>query len=221
VTGSDIPEITLRLRPPLRLSGRVETPGESRVDFSRLRILLRPLEAVSFHPQGGARFDEEGRFEITDLETARYRLRLAGLPPGSYVKSARLADRDVLENGLELSDGSDGEELQLVISDQAAKIEVLVRDLSAGPAAGALVALIPEGRTDRTDLYRMGGRRRDGRYVLYSVTPGRYTLIAASGAPPGAWLDPDFVKRYEDRGVSIRLSEGDRKTVEVDLAEIE
>ncbi|MCP5111538.1 MAG: hypothetical protein GY953_11960, partial [bacterium] len=41
VTGSDIPEITLRLRPPMRLSGRVETLGESRVDFSRLRILLR------------------------------------------------------------------------------------------------------------------------------------------------------------------------------------
>jgi len=35
----------------------------------------------------------------------------------------------------------------------------------------------------------------------------------------GDWQDADFLKPYEDKGVSVHLEEGDRKSVDLTLIE--
>jgi hypothetical protein len=47
-----------------------------------------------------------------------------------------------------------------------------------------------------------------GRVHLEGITPGDYKAFAWEDVEVSAWQDPDFLRIYEDRGKSVRISEG-------------
>ena len=221
VTSVDLKDVTLQLRPPISLTGRVEIEGDQNgVDLSRLRIAVEPLERHTF---GGHQFAAvtEGAFQLEDLLPARYRIRCHGLPPAAFLKSASLGDEDVLEQGLNLETGGERDELDLVVSTKSATVTALVRDSSGNPALRATVFLIRNGNADRWRRRGYGRPQRDGSYLIQGVAPGRYTLFATKGLQPGAWRDPEFVERHQDQGTELELSEDQQKSVEVTLLEFD
>jgi len=78
---------------------------------------------------------------------------------------------------------------------------------STKPVENASVALIP-GASDRRDLYKTAITDAAGRFRLTGIAPGDYTLFAWSDVPNSAWLDPEFIKQYEDRGKPLHIEEG-------------
>jgi len=49
--------------------------------------------------------------------------------------------------------------------------------------------------------------------------PGDYKVFSWDSADDFDWYDPDLVKPYEDKGVAVRIEEGDRKTVQLTVIE--
>jgi hypothetical protein len=47
------------------------------------------------------------------------------------------------------------------------------------------------------------------------VAPGDYGVFAWADVESGAWQDPEFMRLYEGRGVSIRMGEGGRGRIDV------
>jgi hypothetical protein len=47
------------------------------------------------------------------------------------------------------------------------------------------------------------------------IPPGDYIAFSWEEVEEGAWMDPEFVKRYEDRGKKIHVNEGGNPSLTV------
>ena len=67
-------------------------------------------------------------------------------------------------------------------------------------------------REKRHDLYQQALTDRRGQFSLRGLTPGNYTVFVLNGEPSDV-NDPDFFKAHETGGQSVRLNEGEQKTL--------
>jgi hypothetical protein len=76
--------------------------------------------------------------------------------------------------------------------------------------------LIPdESQRGRKDLYRTMLTDDEGRFRFSNLPPGDYKLFAWEFTDELSWLDPDFLRLYEERGTPVRIQEGSSETREV------
>ena len=81
--------------------------------------------------------------------------------------------------------------------------------------AGAQAVLIPERQRDRRDLFRPSTADQNGHFMMRSIAPGDYKLFAWEDLEPGAYYDPDFTRKYEERATPVKISESTRLSLEV------
>ena len=86
-------------------------------------------------------------------------------------------------------------------------------------AGAATVILIPDAtRRSDSENYRIVVADQAGKFLLRSVPPGDYSLIACENVDRNAYMDPDFIQQYEDAGKTVRVQEGDNLSLQVQLA---
>jgi hypothetical protein len=49
---------------------------------------------------------------------------------------------------------------------------------------------------------------RNDRFFFVGLAPGTYRIFAWDNLPTGAEFSPEFVSRYESRGISVTISAG-------------
>jgi carboxypeptidase family protein len=122
---------------------------------------------------------------------------------------------DVL-NRLTLS-GPVTESLEIVLSTAVGEIDGTVVDGDGKPVPGAQVVLIPNRERSRSDLYRTATSDQNGRFTIRPVVPAEYKLFAWEDLEPFAYMDPDFLRKYEERGSLLAVSESAKITVETKI----
>jgi len=140
----------------------------------------------------------------------------------AYVKSARLGGVDILNTGFVFG-GEPDKTLEIVLGVNAGTLTGSVEDERKQPAAGVFVRLIPDTRSARlfrTDMHRTTSTDAEGRFEIKGLPPGDYKVFALEGFEKDAWLDPDFFKPYEDRGLSVHVDEGKTQTLQAPLGAI-
>jgi len=223
VGASDIEGIELVLAPGITLRGRVEIEkgGADLVKLDEMRVLLQPEDQEpQFFGMSDGRVKADGSFELRNLPPGRYTIRIARLPEGSYLESARLGDQEALASGLLLQAG--GGFLTLVVSPFGGQVDGAVLDAERRPAAGATVVLVPEERKrHREDLFFEQTADQNGRFSFRGVPPGDYRVFAWDKVEPGIWRDPAFLERYEDDGVKVSVKERSQELAEPKLVRAE
>jgi hypothetical protein len=126
----------------------------------------------------------------------------------AYVKSARLGGVDVLTNGLNI-EAQPGDMLDIVIGANPGRVNGDV-----GRVPNATVALVPAARLRRPDLYKSMLTDAEGRFDFQGVTPGEYLLFAWNDVVAGAWMNAEFIRRYESSGRPVRVAEGSSQTMQ-------
>ena len=187
-------------------------------------------------PDGGARFNpapsEDGFINLNSVAPGDYRLftrpfgvgpdgetltgrRATGPVANSYVKSARLGDRDILADGLHLP-GPTSDSLEIVIGLNGAEVEGTASENGRDAAPNVVVVAVPQGSNrGRPDLYRRAATDQQGRFVMRGLAPGDYTFYAWDDVERGAWESPEFMRAFEGRGRFVRLREGRNDPVEL------
>jgi hypothetical protein len=141
---------------------------------------------------------------------------------GVYVKSAKLGGVDVLNTGFRFA-GEPDKVLEIVLAKNAGSLAGRVEDERKQPAAGVFVTLVPNiqtARLYRTDMYKTTTTDAEGKFEVKSLPPGEYKLFALEGFEKDAWLDPEFFKPYEERGMAITVGEGKLFALETPLSVI-
>jgi hypothetical protein len=157
----------------------------------------------------------DGTFSIPGVPPADYRLRVNGGAGTFYVKSARIGGADLLNDLLRLERQPPGP-IDIVLSTKVATLSGTVVDDRRNPAANTSVVLVPDNaRRERWDLYRVVSTDAMGRFNFTNVVPGDYKVFAWEAIEGNAYQDPEFIRRYEDRGTPVRLAEGAASTVEL------
>lgn len=219
VTNADIDGLDVAVGATSLISGRIhlENPASSaRAPLNDLVVQLNPAAAGppgSSNQQAGA-VKSDGTFSIEGVPMGEYDLSVVGLPPGFYLKGARMAQADVLNAPMPIS-GTESSTLDIVISPNAGEISGNVNDSRGRPAPGVQVVLIPDENRYRTELFRPVTSDASGHFSIPSITPGNYKLVAWEVIESYGFFDPELIKQAEENGKSIQVGESSNQTVRV------
>ncbi len=202
----DLDDVVVTMQPGATVRGRLRVEGEGAVDLTKLGVAIESGEDM-VGGGGSSRTGADGAFSIGPLTPGHYSPNVYRLPPGAYLKSVLIGDR---EGTLDLSSAAgQSVETTWVISLQGGKVE-------GRTSAGAVVALVPATEAaNRRSRYRAVEADAEGRFVLPGVAPGSYSLYAFTKVEPGAWMDDEYLSSLADRGVSVKVDERETKTVDV------
>jgi hypothetical protein len=217
VGGGDVDNVALTLGPGIEMRVRVFIDGQPLAQPS-IRLSLVPVDGAPASPNrvsfGG------GTFVFPGVPEGRYRLD-AALPRGAYVHDVVVQpgqsayDEGILVAGRTM-------DVDPMIQTQGAEVKGVVLDATQQAFASAQVALVPhEPRRQNPALYKTAISDHAGRFHLTGIEPGEDKLFAWRYAPPGAWMNRDFISRYEDRGQIVRLAPGTPMDARVTLIPLE
>lgn len=200
------------------VSGRIRADGDTVPDFSNLMGNLDPLEPsalANLTPDiDNATVKPDGTFVFKEVPEGNYRINFFPVPTGFYLRSS--GSTDVLETGIPVSRGHSPSPVELVLSPGAGRIDGTVQS-DEQSAPGASVVLVPEGKwRAQPNYYRQTVSDLLGRFALRNIVPGDYTLFAWEQVDRGAYFDPEFLARYEDRGKAVHIDEGGHISVKLE-----
>ena len=231
VVSNSVEDVRLAPQPGGWIHGRLrlESKGNGgRLDLSQTFLQLRSVdgddEALSGFSMGDgfshlAHVGTDGSFEWKSVPPGNYYVQLAGGSGANadlFLKSAVAGNRDVGDAGISVNGGT--LVLDLVASGNGGVVEGVVTDQKGEPVANAVIVAVPEMRLrTRVECYRKTVSDQTGRFTLHGVQPGDYTLLAWETVDGEAYYNPEFLKTYEGQGSALRVGEGDRKTMQVEV----
>jgi protocatechuate 3,4-dioxygenase beta subunit len=211
-------ELVLGAGVSIRGRARVERQDGGRVpDLTRLQVALRPaVPGMLVNPGSRQPIGRDGTFVLTHVLPGDYQVAVHGLPADAFIKEARLGQDDVLDQPARIT-GGDAGAMTVVLSGAAGRVDGVIVDAERRGVPAAETVLVPLGRTDRVDLYRSASSDESGRFSIRGVPPGEYRVFAWEDVEPFGYFDPDFLRRFEQRGQTVRIGERERVDLEVRL----
>jgi hypothetical protein len=213
VSHQNVENVVLSLAAGATLTGNLRIDGDvqqleqtqgKKITFGSVRVQLVPMEGVPF-ASPGAQAKDDGSFVLENVSPDKYRIMAYALPQGTWLKSIRAGDREVLDDGIDMTAGVPGP-VQIMLGVGVGQVSGMVQDAKQQPAAGSMVTLVPDPmKEERGDLYRMTTADQNGQFTLQGLAPGEYKLFAWEDVDPGAYMDPEFLKPNESRARRITI----------------
>jgi hypothetical protein len=229
VGSTNVEGLRLSPQPGTTIQGRVRLEARNSAGrFDPERVFLA-LQSVDSEEEEGmlagresfsnlAHVAADGSFQWTEVPAGSYYVQVMGdtaANEGWFVKSVIAGGRDVHEAGIHVEGAT--VTLYLVVSANGGMVEGVAVDRKGEPVANAIAVAVPEGRMrTRMDHYRKTITDQTGRFSLRGLHPGDYTILAWESVDGEAYYNPDFLKLYEGQGSAMHVSEGERKSVQLE-----
>jgi Carboxypeptidase regulatory-like domain len=216
IRGADLHDVVVTLQPARDIAGRVVIgdPAGSHTSGLTVRVGSRSANVAT-----------DGTFVIPNVLSGFYSVGVDGLPPDAFIADIRYDGTSVLEaahdlNGPEIQTGSASSPLEIVLSYNGGAVDGVI---DAGvKAAGASVVLVPAThRRFVQSYYKAVIAGPAGAFSLKGVPPGQYQLFAWRNVPDTAWMNPEFMSRWEGRGLLITILPGDTVSVRTHVQSVE
>jgi protocatechuate 3,4-dioxygenase beta subunit len=223
VSGSNLEGLRLNPLPGATLRGQVRVLGQSNVDFSTLRLYLQPTDDNPEALNAASRIGDDlfhvradGSFEWKNIPAGSYYVEEASGKAGWIISSVLLDGRDISDSELSVNGGH--LTLTVTLSAEGASVEGTVTNDKDQPVAGAVVVAVPAPRfRKRQSRYQRTVTDQRGQFRMRGLVPGDYSLFAWEGLEGNDYLDPDFLKLYGSRGVSVRLEKSQARAISLRL----
>jgi len=215
VGNADINNVNLALSPGVAIQGRlqVEQPAPDGFKISQLRVQLNSTDGLPMNRN--ASVQDDGTFKLESVPAGDYRVFISNVRPGWYLESGRAGSQDAVNGLITVSVGQDLA-MQLQLGFTTGSVSGSVVDQKGDRFPGALAALVPEGpRRGRPNAYFATQTDQEGKFNFNAVPPGNYKLFAWEEIPTGAYQDPVYLRRFEDRGRPVRVEKNANATVDV------
>jgi hypothetical protein len=205
VLNIDRPRADVVVGPGVTLSVRLFGEVPDSVSLRTLAVSLLPLELHI--PNSAASITQpNGMVVVPNVQPGDYLLQVSGLPETGYVRTARSAARDVLEQFLNVQYENSVPPLDIQLAFDGGQITGTVTNATGQALDGATITLVPDtARRHRPDQYRVATAGENGRFAIGGIPPGEYKVFAWESIEPNAWINADFMQPYEDVGASATI----------------
>jgi len=219
VGDTDVEGVTLSPAPAQTLPGLLKWEGKPPQDAGPCIVVLQSESRAFMSNLPPATAKAEGTFSL-EVAAGRSELDVHCESKGSYMKSARLGDADVLDVGINGDQALPGSPLQVTMATGAIEVEGSVLDADSHPVSGATVVAIPDA-SKRAALFQHDTTDQNGHFKLSNIVPGAYSLYAWDQVEDESWRSEEFIKQYEDRRKQVRLDAGGRQALQLQLIKVE
>jgi hypothetical protein len=221
VGNSNVEGVELTLKPGMDIAGTVSVEGQTKIDVSQLNVSLQSKEFVPMGGGGGSRVKEDGTFLIHGIFPDTYRVAAFAGGQAFYLKSVLAGQQEAKNGEVTVVDGAPPT-LTIVLSSAGGQVGGSVLNDKKEPAHGSTVVLLPSAdRRDQPQYYKSATVDQNGKFTMTGVAPGDYTLLAWENVESGAWLDPEFVARFETNGKALHIKDNDVVSAEIQALKAE
>jgi hypothetical protein len=210
IQDEDVKNVEIAPETSTSIRARIETEDGAALDLAKLFIIAIPDGTLAHNSSPQSRRESDGSFLITEVYTGEYRFFLAGLPPGSYLKSARLSGQDVVDTPTLIQSGKTLDGLAFLVSSKGAAISGVVQDENGSPVADANVILLPNPPHHNPDVHECSKTSdQNGGFTCDGLAPGKYKAAA--------WLNiSDYQQALGEltsKGTQVEVSERGRAAI--------
>jgi hypothetical protein len=209
VGNNNVDGIVVSPSPVVSFQGKVTVEGDKTlVNLKQVRIQVQgempfnqPLEVA-----------EDGSFTLKDLSPEKYKVSLAQQLPNAYVKAINVGGQDIRETGIDLSGGGGGP-MEVILSTKIAKVDGMVEKQKQDDAPGTVI-VAKVGPNSELTFINLTARVEDaGKFSIANLPPGEYKIFAFEEVDMATASDPEFLKKFEDRAGSVKIGEGESKSL--------
>jgi hypothetical protein len=211
VGSGDLDRVVVEMKPGIEVRGNVIVDGAPPTSWPQ--ITLTPAEGLNY-PTDFVAIDGNGRFTVTGLEPAPYRVNIGPIPAPMFLKGVRFNGRDIGNEPMDLSAARTAS-LEIVISDKSSSISGVVND-SAGPVGAGIVITAQSRRGQNVFVRRLTDA--SGMFSLKGLPPGEYVLTAMDMGTGFPQIAPRVLDKV---GKTVTLGESASETVELRLTTME
>jgi len=220
VEDSNVTDLKLTVSKGQEVSGRLHVDPSSGVQLGKLSATLESQQPSAVRNLlseiEGASLGADGTFRFHGVPEGTYGLSFFPLPPGTYLKSS--GSVDLMETGVVVGSGQ-VPPVDMTLATATARVDGTVGNESG--SGNVVVVLVPEGkRRSRFADYKMTPVDKSGQFSLRAVPPGDYKLFAWEGIERREFMNPDFLRQYENQGRALHLEDGSRENVQLEAIEV-
>ena len=210
----NLSDVEVVIGPGVTVSGHVRIEGKENPGLAELSAVLEPqddLSSLGLAPDvSRVPLRHDGTFTFLYVPEETYHIKVIPLPDGYYLKPS--GQDDVITVGR-----NHAPVVELTLSTGAGRITGTVSN-NKKPFAGATVVLVPDApRRGQARFYRQALSDAGGRFTISSITPGDYKVFCWEEIERGMYLDPDFLRSYEDSGQAVHVEEGASLNLQLEL----
>lgn len=206
VIGSHADGVVLRMATGGDVQGSIKViEAAAPIETKNLQVSLRPVGFGGQAPR--ARAGEDLKFTLKSVPPIRYAVNVSGYPDTCFVKSIQYAGADVTAEGVEMTNGG---VIEVVLSATAAQVDVVVSAGENKVAGAAQVVVMKEGLPDSVRT-----ADENGMLSLKGLKPGSYRILAWEDVDPEQLWDPDYLRKFENEGKSVKLDGSAHETIMV------
>ncbi|SPE40840.1 conserved hypothetical protein [Candidatus Sulfopaludibacter sp. SbA3] len=205
VSRGDWDDARIHLEAPFAIKGVVEFPEMADTQRQRLYGLVLLSNESGFTP-APAPYNQDGAFEIHDVQPGRYRVNPIGQPPGLYLDSVQLGGRDVLGQKVDLMDGS--LPIRVIYKANGGRVRGSVEHCGG-------IMVVPKDLGERSrQMLPWTPCDESGRFDIGTLKPGDYYVVAFDRMPDDdSTADPAFFEGILRQAESVRVDGGQTTTV--------
>jgi hypothetical protein len=208
------------LSPGLDVTGMVRIEGETESKLGPMNVSLQPKEFGPMMSGGSSPVKDDGTFTVRNVSPDTYRVMVFG-GQGMYTKSVQVGQQEAKDGEVTIADGTPPT-ISVVLSAAGGQVSGQVKAEKEGVARGAMVVLVPSAEhRENPQYFKMASLDQYGKFNINAIPPGDYTIYAWDNVETGAWQDPEFLSRFQNKGKNISIKEKDAVTAELELLKVE
>jgi len=209
IVDSDIDGVVFTLTPSSIITGRIHVDGDQQAGKSLDDLDVRLVSKTEPSSNRTWFQTKDGDVTLRGIPDGEFRITMPTLPPGFFLKEARLNGVDLLTAPAALQPGT----LELVVSSKGGQIDGVVWDDHSHPMPYVQAVLVPNS-SDRPELFKNVITDKNGRFRMNAIAPSDYTLFAWEAIELYSWFDPEVLKLYQARGQAVHVTESSRQTLD-------
>jgi hypothetical protein len=163
----------------------------------------------------------DGSIHLDKLSPGKYVVSITADGNGwedFYTKSVQVGNSDVTDAVVHFNANHGIVPINVTVGVDGALVDGTVTDENNHPVANATVIGVPEpSMRSQFDLYQRGETDQNGHFLLRGIKPGAYSFYAWNNMDDESYMDPDFLRRFENARADLTLNPKDHQSLQLKL----